>query len=174
MTVTRVVSLDDAEALARLVSANRDYLAPWSPLQDDAYFTADGQREVLTRQLVAYDRGAMLPLAILDSDGGVAGSINLNSIIRGAFQSASVGYWVAQSHNGRGIATAAVADAVALAFGELNLHRLQGETLTSNTGSQRVLERNGFIRYGFAPTYIKIAGEWQDNVLYQLISPRPM
>ena len=42
MTVTRVVSLDDAEALARLVSANRDYLAPWSPLQDDVYFTAAG------------------------------------------------------------------------------------------------------------------------------------
>ena len=101
MVVTRVVSPGDAGTLARLLSANRDYLAPWSPLQDDAYYTADGQRQVLTRQLAAYDRGAMLPLVILDSDGAVAGSINLNSIVRGAFQSASVGYWVSQWRTGR-------------------------------------------------------------------------
>jgi [ribosomal protein S5]-alanine N-acetyltransferase len=169
MTVTRVVSLDDAEALARLVSANRDYLAPWSPLQDDAYFTADGQREVLTRQLAAYDRGAMLPLAILDSDGAVAGSINLNSIIRGAFQSASVGYWVSESCAGRGLASAAVADVTGLAFGELGLHRLDAATLLHNTPSQRVLLRNGFRPFAVAESYLKIAGRWQDHILFQLL-----
>jgi ribosomal-protein-alanine N-acetyltransferase len=171
MTVTRVVSLDDAEALARLVSANRDYLAPWSPLQDDAYFTADGQREVLTRQLAAYDRGAMLPLAILGADGAVAGSINLNSIIRGAFQSASVGYWVSESRTGQGLASAAVADVTELAFGELGLHRLDAATLLHNTPSQRVLLRNGFRPFAVAESYLKIAGRWQDHILFQLFSP---
>jgi len=171
MTVTRVVSLDDAEALARLVSANRDYLAPWSPLQDDAYFTAEGQREVLIRQLAAYDRGAMLPLAILDSAGAVAGSINLNSIIRGAFQSASVGYWVSESSAGRGLASAAVADVTGLAFGELGLHRLDAATLLHNTPSQRVLLRNGFRPFAVAESYLKIAGRWQDHILFQLLSP---
>jgi len=171
MTVTRVVSLDDAEALARLVSANRDYLAPWSPLQDDAYYTVGGQREVLTRQLAAYDRGAMFPLAILDSDGAVAGSINLNSVIRGAFQSASVGYWVSESRAGRGLASAAVADVTELAFGELGLHRLDAATLLHNTPSQRVLLRNGFRPFAVAESYIKIAGRWQDHILFQLLSP---
>ena len=42
MAVTRLISLDDAAPLARLVTANRDYLAPWSPLQDDRYFTEAG------------------------------------------------------------------------------------------------------------------------------------
>src|SRR5579871_2421474 len=90
MAVTRLVSAGDAEPLARLLTANRDYLAPWSPLQDDAYFTAAGQREVIGRQIAAYERGAMLPLLIVDSGGELSGSINLNSIIRGAFQNASV------------------------------------------------------------------------------------
>ncbi len=171
MAVTRVVSMDDAAAFARLVSANRDYLAPWSPLQDDAYYTADGQREVLARQLAAYDRGGMLPLAILDADGAVAGSINLNSIIRGAFQSASVGYWVSQSCAGRGLASAAVADVRELAFGELGLHRLDAATLLHNTPSQRVLQRNGFRPFAVAESYLKIAGRWQDHILFQLLSP---
>jgi ribosomal-protein-alanine N-acetyltransferase len=173
MAVTRVVSMDDAEALARLLSANRDYLAPWSPLQDDAYYTAAGQREVLARQLAAYKRGAMLPLAILDSGGAIAGSINLNSIIRGAFQNGSVGYWVSQSHAGHGLASAAVADVAALAFGELGLHRLDAATLLHNTPSQRVLLHNGFRPFAVAESYIKIAGRWQDHILFRLLSAVP-
>jgi [ribosomal protein S5]-alanine N-acetyltransferase len=170
MAVTRVVSMGDAEPLARLLSANRDYLAPWSPLQDEAYYTEDGQRQVLARQLAGYERGAMVPLAILDSGGAIAGSINLNSIIRGAFQSASVGYWVSESRAGRGLAAAAVADVTELAFSELGLHRLDAATLLHNTPSQRVLMRNGFRPFAVAESYIKIAGRWQDHVLFQLLS----
>jgi ribosomal-protein-alanine N-acetyltransferase len=33
-----------------------------------------------------------------------------------------------------------------------------------------VLERNGFARFGVAPTYLKIAGKWQDCALYQVIT----
>src|ERR1700744_2186245 len=100
MPVTRELSLNDADPLACLGTANRDYLAPWSPLQGEMYFTAEGQREVLARDLAAQRRGARLPLAILDADGEICGRINLNTIIRGAFQSASVGYWVSEDRAG--------------------------------------------------------------------------
>ncbi len=57
------------------------------------------------------------------------------------------------------------------AFRELGLHRVQAETLPENTASQRALERNGFARYGFAPKYIRIAGEWRDHVMFQVLAP---
>ena len=63
----------------------------------------------------------MLPLAILDTEGSVCGRINLNNIIRGAFQGASVGYWVSESRAGPGLATAAVTDVVGIGFTELGL-----------------------------------------------------
>jgi ribosomal-protein-alanine N-acetyltransferase len=170
MAVTRLVSVGDAEPLARLLTANRDYLAPWSPLQDDVYFTVAGQHEVIARQLAAYERGAMLPLLILDG-GKVAGSLNLNSIIRGAFQNASVGYWVSQARAGHGLAGAAVAEAIEIAFGELGLHRLDAATLLHNTPSQRVLVRNGFRPFAVAESYLKIAGRWQDHILFSLLNP---
>ncbi len=107
----------------------------------------------------------------MTESGELAGRINLNNIVRGAFQSGSLGYWVSAAENGRGLATAAVREMVQLAFGELRLHRVEAGTLLRNVGSQRVLERNGFVRYGMAPQYIKIAGQWQDHVLFQLISP---
>jgi ribosomal-protein-alanine N-acetyltransferase len=171
MTATRLITLDDAGPLARLVAQNRDYLAPWSPLQAGPYFTVDGQRDMLARDLRSRELGAMLPLAVLDSGGAVCGRINLNSIIRGAFQSASVGYWVSESHAGHGLASAAVADVTGIAFGELGLHRLEASTLLHNTPSQRVLARNGFRPFAVAESYLKIAGRWQDHILFQLLNP---
>jgi ribosomal-protein-alanine N-acetyltransferase len=107
---------------------------------------------------------------ILNESGEVAGRINLNDIVRGAFHSANLGYWVSEKDNGRGLATAAVRETVAVAFGELGLHRVQAGTLLHNVASQRVLERNGFTRIGVAPTYLNIAGRWQDHVLFQVVA----
>ena len=170
MAVTRLVSYDDATPFARLLTVNRDYLAPWSPLQSERYYTADGQREILARDLAGYERGGMLPLAILDADGAVCGRINLNSVVRGAFQGASVGYWVSESRIGRGLATAAVADVIDIGFRELGLHRLEAATLLHNTPSQRVLTRNGFRPFAVAESYLRIAGRWQDHILFQLLN----
>jgi ribosomal-protein-alanine N-acetyltransferase len=170
MAVTRLISVDDAATLARLLAENRDYLAPWSPLQNGAQLTEEGQRAVLARDLARYDDGTMLPLAILDADGAVCGRINLNTIIRGAFQNASVGYWVSESHAGRGLASAAVADVIGIAFAELGLHRLDASTLLHNTPSQRVLAHNGFRPFAVAEAYLKIAGKWEDHVLFQLLN----
>jgi len=77
---------------------------------------------------------------------------------------------VDSKHNGRGLGTAAVREIVDLAFGPLGLHRVEAGTLRHNIGSQRVLERNGFVRFGTAPAYLKIAGSWQDHVLYQAVN----
>ncbi|MBT2485945.1 hypothetical protein J7E28_14660 [Microbacterium sp. ISL-108] len=64
-----------------------------------------------------------------------------------------------------------VADAVAgrstSTPGQLKLHRLQAATLIHNTGSQAVLTANGFERIGHAPRYLRVAGEWQDHLLFQ-------
>ncbi|NUO57961.1 MAG: GNAT family N-acetyltransferase [Hamadaea sp.] len=169
MPVTRVATVDDAPAVTALLQANREALAPWEPTREDAWFTLENQRTVLETSLAAYAQGAMVPLVILDGDE-VIGRLNLNGITRGALQSAAIGYWVSSAHQGRGFATRAVADAVALAFGDLGLHRLQAETLLHNTASQQVLLRNGFRPFGVAPSYLKIAGSWQDHVLFHLLA----
>lgn len=166
----RLVTLDDVPELTALAVANREHLAPTSPPTPDDFFTERGQRAYATDALSKRELGLAHPMLIIDVDGSIAGRINLNSIIRGAAQFASIGYWVDGSRTGRGIATAAVAAVLEVAFGELALHRVQGETLPHNRASQVVLERNGFERYGYAPRYLRIAGEWQDHVLYQRVN----
>ena len=45
-------------------------------------------------------------------------------------------------------------------------------TSLGNVASQAVLARNGFERYGLAPRYLRIAGRWQDHVLFQVLNAR--
>jgi [ribosomal protein S5]-alanine N-acetyltransferase len=171
MRLTRLIAVADAPALAELLRANRDFLAPWDPIRPEHYFTADGQRAAIDDVLVRHSQGSVLPHVIVDGDDRVVGRITLNGIVRGPFQSCSMGYWVSAADNGRGLATAAVREMIGIAFGELGLHRIQAETLPHNVRSQRVLERNGFVRIGMAPQYLRIAGEWQDHLLYQVVNP---
>ena len=128
-----------------------------------------GQRDAIDNVLIEHERGIIVPNVVLN-EGRVVGRVTLSNIVRGPFQSCNVGYWVDAAHNGRGLATTAVREIVDLAFRRLGLHRVEAAMLPLNTGSQRVLERNGFIRFGTAPAYLKIAGSWQEHVLYQAVN----
>jgi ribosomal-protein-alanine N-acetyltransferase len=167
---TRLVTVDDAAALARVRTAQRRRLRPFEPRRDDDFYTEDGQRTRIASRLALHADGQCVPLVIVDESGRVVGERILSSVIGGAFQSASVGYWVSSDVEGRGLATSALRDLQAIAFGTLGLHRLQGETLTHNIASQKVLERAGFVRYGTAPDYLQIDGRWQEHALYQCIA----
>jgi len=173
MPATRPLALDDAPDLAALLAENRTFLAPWQPIRPDEYYTTQGQREVVAKSLEQQASGLAVPLVVQDERGAVVGSVTLQSIIRGAFQSCSVGYWLAESAQGSGLATSALREAVGLAFDDLRLHRVQAETLTANSRSQRVLERLDFVEYGRAKSYMHIAGKWQENVLYQVVTSTP-
>lgn len=168
--VTQLITLDDASALTRLVCQNRDFLALWLSQRDNNWYTQDAQREDISTALERYEQRSGLPHVILDESGAVVGRITLSSITRGAFQSCIVGYWVSAHANGRGLATAAVANIVSVAFGDLRLHRMQAEVLPQNVASQRVLRRNGFAQFGLAPKYLYIAGRWQDHLMFQLLN----
>ncbi len=170
MAVTRLIAAADAPVLAELHAANREFLAPWSPDRPAGHYTADGQRRAVADALVLHARGRALPHVIL-CDGAVVGRVTLSDITRGTFSSCHLGYWLSQSHNGRGLATAAVGEMLGIAFDELGLHRVEAGTVPHNTRSRAVLERSGFARFGYAPAYLKIAGEWQDHVLYQALNP---
>jgi ribosomal-protein-alanine N-acetyltransferase len=170
MTVRiRLTRPADAPLFAALLIANREFLAPWDLVREESYYTEAGQRGFIDAALERYRSGAALPYVITIGDRPV-GRITLSGIVRGPLQSGNLGYWVSQTENRRGVATAAVGLMVRTAFADLRLHRVQAETMVHNHASQRVLERNGFVRYGLAPAYLKIAGRWQDHVMFQVIN----
>lgn len=167
MTI-RLVRAEDAEEMASLLGVNREHLAPWDPVRPETYFTVEGQREVIARQLASHQGGTEYPFVIQDG-GAILGRVTLSNVVRGPLQSANLGYWIDHAHQGSGLVTRAAAAAIDHARDDLGLHRLEAGTLVHNLGSQRVLEKLGFLRYGLAPAFLHIAGAWQDHVLFQLL-----
>ncbi|WP_402468725.1 GNAT family N-acetyltransferase [Isoptericola aurantiacus] len=168
----RLLRPDDGPALAAAYARNREHLAPWEPVRPDAFWTAARQTAQVGVALSEHAAGRGCPL-VLDDDGAIVGRLNVSDVVGGAFLNGHLGYWVDAARTGRGLMSAAVRAAVDLARDDLGLHRLQAATLPHNAASQRVLDRAGFTRIGVASRYLRIAGEWQDHVLFQRILDDP-
>lgn len=152
----------------RRTGASREHLWPWEPSRPTAFFTAEEQQRGIHSLLEQYESDRAFPLVLVQGEV-IVGRLNVTGIVRGAFQSGSVGYWVDGDRTGQGLATAALRQVVSHARSNLALHRLEAGTLLHNVGSQRVLTKAGFQSFGVAPKYLKIAGRWQDHKLFQLI-----
>lgn len=166
--VLRLVRAEDGAALAEGYRENREHLEPWEPTRDEEFFTKARQHAQIEKRLEAFTAHAALPLVLVDGTR-IVGRVDLTGIVRGAFQNANLGYWIAASHEGRGLMTAAVAEAVRIARDELHLHRVQAATLLRNEASQAVLRKCEFAEFGVAADYLCIAGSWQDHRLFQRI-----
>ena len=172
--ILRPVRLGDGAALARAYLANREHLEPWEPTRSEAFFTVASQEEHAQHCVDDASAGRSIRFVIESDEGEIRGRMNLNNIVRGAFLSADLGYWVDATRLHRGLASRAVARVIEHSRTELRLHRLQAATLLHNLGSQRVLLGNGFERIGTAPKYLLIAGEWQDHLLFQRLLEEPL
>lgn len=163
----RPLVMADAPEVLELRQTNREFLDPWEPLRTESFYTLEmqaSQIEVAAKHWtegVGYGFGIFLP-----KSGEIVGRVALANIVRGAWQNATMGYFVAQSVNGQGIATEAVRLCVGYAFEHANLHRVQASVIPRNKPSIRVLEKAGFRHEGFAPRFLNINGVWEDHEQY--------
>ncbi|MEG9249234.1 GNAT family N-acetyltransferase [Arthrobacter sp. Soc17.1.1.1] len=164
----RLLATTDSTALARAYRDNREHLAPWEPSRDDAFFTPAGQSEQISTHVAGLASGTEVPW-VMTTEERIVGAITLTGIVRGPFLSAHVGYWVDARLQGQGVCSGALRAALLHARDELGLHRVQASVLPRNAPSRAVLDRAGFTVIGLAPSYLRIAGAWQDHLLYQRI-----
>jgi len=163
----------DGEELAAAYSRNRAHLEPWEPLRSEEFFIVARQRQLVAEALRAVEDGRSAAYVLEDGEHRIVGRVNLSDIVRGAFWSAHLGYWIDHGLTGRGFMRRAVDTVCAIARDDVGLHRVQAATLLRNEASQRVLRATGFTEIGPAPRYLRIAGEWQDHVLFQRILEDP-
>ncbi|WP_299528024.1 GNAT family N-acetyltransferase [uncultured Streptomyces sp.] len=168
-TALRPAVLTDAPELAAALLRSRAHMAPREPARPQDFYTPQGQAERISGLLADRAGGRCMPWVLVDAEDRAIGSFTLSGIVLGPFRSGVLGYWVDARHNGRGLATAAVARICELARDELGLHRVEAGTMLDNVASQRVLLKCGFEEYGMAPRMLHIAGEWRDHRLFQRI-----
>jgi ribosomal-protein-alanine N-acetyltransferase len=147
---------------------NREFFRPFDPERPAVFFTEEGQSEAIAAAEVdrTMDRAYVFGIIQQETDR-LTGRIALSNVVRGAWDNANLGYWVANEFNGRGYATAAVGLILRSAFGpDLGFHRIQAGVMPRNVASTRVLEKNGFRLEGLALRYLLINGRWEDHNIY--------
>ena len=109
-------------------------------------------------------------LVIHRSSGGMVGVININDVIRGAFQSASLGYYAFSPFAGQGLMREGMLLVLRHAFGKLKLHRLEANIQPANLASIVLVQKCGFVREGLSRRLLKVRGRWMDHERWALLS----
>lgn len=131
---------DHAPALLAFERENREFFARTVPDRGDAYFTDFASRHAA---LLAEQEAGACAFHLIVEQGVLLGRLNLLDLADGE---AELGYRVAESAAGRGVATRAVTLAFGLAAESYGLRSLRALTTRDNPASIRVLERTGFRR----------------------------
>ncbi|HEY3514994.1 GNAT family N-acetyltransferase [Kribbella sp. NPDC051137] len=82
---------------------------------------------------------------------------------------ASLGYWLAGSARGQGIAAEALGAVVRWALGGLRIPRLELYVEPWNAASQRTAERVGFEREGLLRSWQQVGEERRDMLVYSML-----
>ena len=164
--VLRLPEESDADALAAVVDADRAYLARWMPWaasntpEDSLAFIRSARRQI------ADNDG--LPM-LIEHAGRVVGSIGFHAI-DWTHRSTSLGYWIAEAEQGRGVVTSAARAMLDHAFGVWRLNRVEIRCGVDNGRSRAVPERLGFREEGTLLEAERVGDRWVDLVLYAMLA----
>jgi [ribosomal protein S5]-alanine N-acetyltransferase len=187
--VLRFLTANDAESLLALHERNREFFRQFITTRPPDFHTLAAQQGEIERNLKGGEEGSRYSFGVFLAESGsdpatgsgtgrgqlrdtgeLIGVVALTEVLRGPIQSCYIGYYLDKEHNGRGYATEAVRLAVAFAFDELKLHRLEAGVMPHNHASLRVLQKCGFRREGVARKSVEIDGVWQDHQMLAILA----
>ncbi|MGP3689348.1 GNAT family N-acetyltransferase [Streptomyces sp. IBSNAI002] len=123
--------------------------------------------------------------------GALAGFVNINNIVRGAFRCGALGYGAFAHAAGRGLFHEALRLVLAHAFapagdggdggegpdggrGGLGLHRLEANIQPGNTASIALVRGAGFRLEGLSPDFLHVDGAWRDHERWAVTEEMPV
>lgn len=170
--IIRQPSVDDAGRFAAYYSRNASHLQPWEPFHSEEFYTLESWRQRLAlREREMAEERALFFVALSDEETEIIATCSLTGILRGYFQAAYLGYSIAEKHQGKGLMYLLCCQVIDHAFGTMALHRLMANYMPGNKRSEALLHRLGFEREGYAQSYLKINGVWEDHIMTALINP---
>ncbi len=161
--VLRHLGYGDRDEFLAMVEASRDLHRPWAypPHRPDQF------DELVAR--CSHDDSLCL-LACDAETGAIAGVFTFSQIVRGAFQSAFLGYYGSAAHARRGYMRSGLRLVLDHAFGTLRLHRLEANIQPGNAPSLALARGGGFRLEGFSPRYLLIGGRWRDHERWAILA----
>ncbi|MFK7912101.1 MAG: GNAT family N-acetyltransferase [Akkermansiaceae bacterium] len=154
----------DAEETFAMVDKNRAYLRQWMPWVDDVQSPDDCRKNLESLQ---QDPDASPELVLVYHDK-IIGRLGFHAIDE-RNRSTSIGYWLDEGHQGKGLMTMAVKSVLDYAFGTLNLNRIVIQAAVKNKASRAIPERLGFQQEGIAREAEWLYDHFVDLTVYSIL-----
>lgn len=151
---------EDEAAFLEAVARSHELLIGWvNPPCDSGRFA---------QHIARYSADHNVSYLARTGEGELVGCININNIVRGAFQSGALGYYAFSPYDGRGLMKQAMALVISEAFGHHQLHRLEANIQPDNAASIALVRSLGFRFEGHSPRYLMVDGQWRDHDRYAI------
>lgn len=161
-----LLQLNHAEELFWLVQRNRSYLREWLPWVDEVISPIHFQH-IIPIWLRRYANNEGLNAGIR-YNGILIGSISINNI-DWSNRCSTIGYYLDQHANGKGIMTRSVNALIKYMFFHLKLNRIEIRCGEKNYKSQAIPKRLGFQIEGTMRQGEYLYGRFHDLIVYSLL-----
>lgn len=155
-----------AEALFEAVHMNRAYLRQWLPWVDGTKTVADSEQFIAFTKK-QFDVFGVLNFAIF-YDNQFAGTVGTH-MIQEQNKATSIGYWLSESFQGKGIMTTCTHALLTYLFEKRHLHRIEIRAAVENHASRHIPERLGFKEEGIARDSEWLYDHFVDHAVYSLL-----
>jgi [ribosomal protein S5]-alanine N-acetyltransferase len=157
---------DVVNELQNYLVRNKERLKPLEPLRTTEYYELESinKRVRLMIDDEVNKRGISFIFTQKNSKK-IVGNINFTNFVFGVFQACHLGFSIDREAEGNGLMSEALSEALCYIKSQYGLHRVMANHLPTNERSAHLLQKLGFTREGYAASYLKINGLWQDHVL---------
>ena len=157
------LELSDTDELFALTDKSRSFLREWLPWLDSIRRVDDTRAFIRAAQAqVAQNNGAQLAIKI---DGHIAGIVGHHQI-DWRNRLTSLGYWIGEAYQGRGLVTASCRALITHAFDEARLNRVEIRCAVENRKSRAIPARLGFRQEGLLRDAEWLYDHFVDHVVY--------
>lgn len=164
-TFFRPVASADRQELLALAASSHELHAPWiSPPMTPHLF------KIYLRRTQRDDHEGYV--VCLCGSGEIVGVINVNNVVKGSFLSASLGYYAAQVHAGKGYMREGLMQVKNHLFRAVGLHRIEANIQPENVASIGLVRSCGFVLEGMSRRFLFINGAWRDHERWAAIDDR--
>ncbi|WP_026772418.1 MULTISPECIES: GNAT family N-acetyltransferase [Sediminibacillus] len=163
----KLMELSDAEELFALTDSSRDYLREFLRWVDGTTTEEDTQAFIQSG-LQHFADNKSLTTAIL-YQGKIAGVIGFHEISWNN-KSASIGYWLGENHQGKGIMSRSVKALTSYGFDRLDLNRIEIRAAAENVKSRAIPEKLGFTKEGCIRQAEWLYDHFVDHVVYGMLA----
>ncbi|TKF22019.1 GNAT family N-acetyltransferase [Vibrio genomosp. F6] len=148
-----------------IACSQKEYLSQWLAWPPHCQSEQDF-RIFIQRSLHDYAEGKSMTCAIW-YQGRLVGNTSFNSIDH-SLQKVTIGYWLSQDEQGKGIMSRVVKKLISIAFDELDMQKVEISAAEGNKPSRALCERLGFKLEGIISHNENLNGRIVDHAIYGL------